>query len=678
MKKALGIIILILSAAAGICLVCFRGRPFRYSACVMTENEFEAVMAERSASLGLPERLLFDDEALQCDVMSGTYYYSLVQGDAGAYDPHIRIQSRERGVKIAFLEESITDEAIAADTGISFLLYTDKSYARFTLKCTTLPLMNIEYDGGEIGEDMAAMHMTLFDNADGAVKRVAVSDGTIHVRGNTTTAFPKKGYRLSLVTDSAGNHTRSNQVSLLGMRQDDDWILYPAYNDQEKVRNVFCANLWKASCADDNALGVDTGTEYKYLELFMNGEYWGLYALGYPIDEKQLMLDPDSGEDGLYKGVIWSADGSIAFTEGGNPVGFRIKGAVNEAKRNWAPLLDYYYALWEGRGDNERLYAGIDIDNAIDIYLFFNLIQGGDNVGGKNIKNLYLAIRAGENGPTALYAPWDMDLTWGNWFANDLSVNLVSPYQLTPSNHVLMQSGYLNQILVNGDGGAWDRIYEKYRRLRESAWSDETIGAMLDAYEREIYLSGAYRREMERWPEGTYTEASAGLDTFRAYVAQRLRETDRYYEELNRTHDDGRTAYELQVQFSTFTDTAYYLQALKYADCTAALKINNAEVLQDERYASAFEALGVTRESVGSVGGVFVLRGSGEGRTVQGQDTLTAEERAELDGVLNDEASDIRITVLDAGAETVLDDVMLQYASFDEQDAAASALLLVR
>ena len=82
----------------------------------------------------------------------------------------------------------------------------------------------------------------------------------------------KKGYAVSLTQESVGGHLRDNDISLLGMRQDDDWVLYAAYNDQEKIRNVFSCNLWKDFCSTDNERGIDTGVEYRYLELFMNGD----------------------------------------------------------------------------------------------------------------------------------------------------------------------------------------------------------------------------------------------------------------------------------------------------------------------------------------------------------------------------------------------------------------------
>ena len=182
--------------------------------------------------------------------------------------------------------------------------YTKDAYCKFSLKCTTLPLMNIECDTA-ISDESIPMNITVYDNRQEAVQRVILSDGWIHVRGASTRIYPKKGYRFSLVQESVGRNIRSNQISLLGMRQDDDWILYAAYNDPEKIRNVFSSNLWEYTCALDNSEQANTGMEYKYLELFINGEYWGLYALGFPIDKKQMGFNNKSVEENMYKIITW-------------------------------------------------------------------------------------------------------------------------------------------------------------------------------------------------------------------------------------------------------------------------------------------------------------------------------------------------------------------------------------
>ena len=56
---------------------------------------------------------------------------------------------------------------------------------------------------------------------------------------------------------------------------------------------------------------------------------------------------------------------------------------------------------------------------------------------------------------------------------------------------------------------------------------------MIDGYERDIYGSGAYVRDMERWPDGNYQDPEAGLSIFREYVHARLRSMDSYISSLS-------------------------------------------------------------------------------------------------------------------------------------------------
>ena len=68
-------------------------------------------------------------------------------------------------------------------------------------------------------------------------------------------------------------------------RIDDDWILTSMYSDYEKIRNVFSMNLWHEISELSN--------EYRYVEVYINNNYHGLYALTYPIDNKTFKLKKD-------------------------------------------------------------------------------------------------------------------------------------------------------------------------------------------------------------------------------------------------------------------------------------------------------------------------------------------------------------------------------------------------
>lgn len=568
MKKVMRLFVLSISVLAGIYLLGFSKNPKKFSQCIVTEEQYKEIMEERVETANLLEGIVFDEETLFFDVKNRTFYYSLINGRTSAYDPDINIEDKTNCMEIAFMSEKITDKLIRDNQSIPFLVYDQEVYCQYELKCTTLPLMNIECSM-EIKDDALPMQMTLFDNRQFASRRVLFSNGTIHVRGASTRTFPKKGYRISLARDSLGGHARSNDVSLLGMRQDDDWILYAAYNDPEKIRNVFCSNLWQYSCATDNAYGINTGMEYKYIELFLNGEYWGLYALGYPIDHRQLQMDKENETDKLYKIRGWVDARQLEFEEGGNVSAYKIENSSSSVQ-NWLPLIRYYNNMYQNMHDNETLSAGIDIDNAIDVYLFFNMIQGWDNVAGETnyyLKNQYLSIVESSTGLKAVYCPWDMDITWG-------------AYGMTTDFNCIMESGYLNQLIENKDSFIIEKIFDKYWQLRAGQWSEEQINVMLDEYEADIYGSGAFLRDFQRWPDGEYADAAVGLASFRDYVMTRLQEADLYYERLQPLSERG----VFVRRSATYKD---------FLECSFRIEIRDRDILADSDYVDLLQYIGV-------------------------------------------------------------------------------------
>ena len=291
MKKKIGIVLLLVSGVLAVYLMCFFGGAVRFETLCVDEERYHMITDSRRYASGeeLLDELFFDEQQLFFDASSDTFYYSLEEDSRSAYNPRVEIRAAD-GMHVAVLGERILPEDVRAAETMQLIAYNESAYREYHLVCTTLPLMNIESDT-QIGDEDVPVHMTLFDNSRGAAQRLTQSDGAMHIRGGSTRTYPKKGYKLSLTKESLGNNVRLNKVSLLGMRQDDDWILYAAYNDPEKIRNVFSSALWKNTCAGDNALGIDNGMEYRYVELFLNNEYWGLYALGYPIDDLQLSID---------------------------------------------------------------------------------------------------------------------------------------------------------------------------------------------------------------------------------------------------------------------------------------------------------------------------------------------------------------------------------------------------
>ena len=69
--------------------------------------------------------------------------------------------------------------------------------------------------------------------------------------------------------------------------------------------------------------------------------------------------------------------------------------------------------------------------------------------------------------------------------------------------------------------------------MRNSHWSDERLDKQISDYEEKIFNSGAYLRDIGKWPNSTQEDPKQKLSVFRAYVHDRMEAMDRFiYEEL--------------------------------------------------------------------------------------------------------------------------------------------------
>ena len=90
-------------------------------------------------------------------------------------------------------------------------------------------------------------------------------------------------------------------------------------------------------------------------------------------------------------------------------------------------------------------------------------------------------------------------------------------------------------VLQKSDPGCIEMIRDRYAELRADGWSDQTIDAMLYGFEQDIFGSGAYVRDMKRWPEGSYQDPKLGLSVFREYVHNRLSSMDSFIYNMDQT-----------------------------------------------------------------------------------------------------------------------------------------------
>lgn len=497
----------------------------------VSETEWAQICAGRQQTESpLLTELTLNGYPLLLDEENSCFYYSMIEDAPTAADPQVRCPG---AVQVAFRGGPVTAQSVADAQPLQVLAYDDQQYRVYSLVCTTLPLLSVRHTQVRADIDPEQwvgdpVEFYLFDNRAKAAQRVVSTFGVAHVRGNSSRNYPKQGYRLTLLENSLGNNVREYNVSLLGMRQDGDWLLYAAYNDHEKVRNVFSSNLWMETCARDNRFGVENGMEYRYVELFLDGRYWGLYALGFPIDAKQERLASDVAgnyTEYLYKTAWWGST---------NPATYELCSPTANETQAWQRLEEYYRVLCESE-DPAEIYRSVDIGNAIDIYLFYNLIQACDSVDGphsnagspENFFNTYLFTKGEGTDAVMLYAPWDMDYSWG---ANVFDSS--QPYGVSVEENYVMALNPAERLHALGDPSIRGLLELRYQVLRRDAWSGETLCRMLDELEQDIFDSGAFARDRARWPDGNYIEDGVKLSRFKEYVLARLDYLDGYYDRL--------------------------------------------------------------------------------------------------------------------------------------------------
>ncbi len=229
----------------------------------------------------------------------------------------------------------------------------------------------------------------------------------IRGRGNTTWQyFPKKPYRIKF----------DEKVSVFGEEKNKSWVLLALYNDFSVVKDRLAFTM-----AD--ALGTDVFVpSYNYVELYLNGEYNGLYLMTDQVDENKgraavksddvehtelievpflVELDDYAPSEGT-EGVDW-------FKVAGRPYNIKYPEADerNEAvaDEQFAYIQNYINRVDAAcrAGDLATLSELVDIDTFIDFYIVQE-VMGQPEI---NWKSVYMY--KSQDGKMKMGPVWDFD-----------------------------------------------------------------------------------------------------------------------------------------------------------------------------------------------------------------------------------------------------------------------------
>ncbi len=151
-----------------------------------------------------------------------------------------------------------------------------------------LPLVVLDTDGEAIpDEPRIQATMKIISNGPGELNKrfdtPNVYDGYISIeqRGESSAGFPKKSYSLELQLEDGTN----NNVSILDLPAENDFVLYAPYSDKTFMRNVLVYKLFREM---DN-----WAPKTRFVEVILNGDYRGIYVLMEKIKRDENRVDID-------------------------------------------------------------------------------------------------------------------------------------------------------------------------------------------------------------------------------------------------------------------------------------------------------------------------------------------------------------------------------------------------
>ena len=473
-----------------------------------------------------------------------TYLFSVAAAD-GVADLTLDFDQLPDMISVSLNKTPLTTgEAVTVDLNdiADLRVSTAKKRAVIRLAFTTLPVVSVRTSGTISKYRTTGCALTLIDpeyRLHGWQDAVLDTDAVISLRGLSSSHYSEKHpYNFSIMKDG-----KKLDKSLLGLRTDSDWILDSAFSDASRMRNRVLMDLWDELYRLPWNRALSGGTKGRYVELFMNGTYRGLFVLSEKQDRSQLGL---ARQGGKYNSLLLKTrQGRL---DNNSPAGFLS--LSGERPEDDEPLTWYnvevryptenitdYRALWEDyydftrlviRGSDEEFARDIekyvDLDNLAVYWLFIN---GGD-MSDNMVKNMTFA-RYDDRDPRFdrfILLPWDMDASLGRQYSSRKSA-----VEGTMSNRLFLR-------LIRGNvSGFCGRLQAKWAEMRQSVMTVDHIMSLFDGYYSVIRTSGADRREITAHPRFTsYLKGGFGfrldfereLSYIRTYMEKRLAYMDSY------------------------------------------------------------------------------------------------------------------------------------------------------
>ena len=425
-----------------------------------------------------------NDVELNYDSVTSTYYLpiNLNQNEEtkikikinSSYNLNSKIDDREFKKEIEISEVIDYNKAYKID--VETWLYKNSYFIKFT----NLPSISLNFNENKIGFEYTYSEFSITDPSykENNSKYQYFDDAEVRYRGGSTAGYPKKGYRIKL--------EKNVDFGFLGMTTSKTWILDGLVTDPSSLRTKVASDIW-------NIMNEDLSEEKhedlrsEFVELYVNGEYVGLYLLKETIDENLLNLDKDTGV--LIKGVNWNQvdfnNYSNVESETFGPFEMKYPESKKQYPEAWRNILDKMKSYYNGDISYEALEKEFYVENSINHKIYVLITQALDNY---EFKNIYYSIKNDNEDTKVLITPWDVDLTFGMLWSNE-------------------ESKYTEQYdrvgeIVEGYSRPYNKTVgyykDRWNLLIKKALNKEEINKLIDEQYEYIKIANSLERENTR------------------------------------------------------------------------------------------------------------------------------------------------------------------------------------
>lgn len=380
----------------------------------------------------------------------------------------------------------------------------------------------------------------LDENGNVTLKEV---EGQVKVRGNWTTTYKKKPLRIKF----------DKKQSMLGLNEGNEfknWVLLASFKDRSFLRDITGYTLGKLLSPDYYA------SDFKLVEVYVNGEYFGVYILAEQQEIKKERINIDNAEDTSSNetGYLIEYDryyefedeetvfelkhGSEVKDRNGEIVsefnienkegyaGYTIKNDLNNvAQRDY--IQNYMQTLWcdcydavitktedEAKAVIEKY---IDVQSLVDTYLLQEIVCDPDLY----ITSFFMTLDMSASGNKKLtfQAPWDFDSTMGNKRQDANEQGLYAGVVGYDVNYQRRGTGNPWMMLLVNQPWFNDLVKTKWNKVKDSLTS--TISTQISNLTNKYTTN--FENNYKKWPmepNDEYRPEAAACNTQSAAASQ--------------------------------------------------------------------------------------------------------------------------------------------------------------